>query len=102
MNTIYANGYDVHVKKYVVYGKPSNNCLYLDQEFKVTASETEINPAFDKGLLIVSVNGRMYIPVANNTNDNIIVTIDDSSVSVPPISPTPAATCVGWSYSMSI
>ena len=102
MNALYANGYDVHVKKYVVYGKPSNNCLYLDQEFKNMASETEINPAFDKGLLIVSVNGEMYVPVANNTSDNIIVTIDDSSVSVPPTVPPSAATCVGWSYGRSI
>lgn len=79
MDTIRESSEDVHVRRYVAYGNPSNGKLYYEPTYKTQVSTNDAKDAFDKGLLmVVDVNAdASFTPVC--MIDNTVFTVAGST-----------------------
>lgn len=66
-NKIYEDAKDLHVKKYVVYGKAADKKLYYESTYTTQVSANDAKDAFDKGLLMIVDGTTTLVPVAMST-----------------------------------
>lgn len=64
MESIYEKSKDLHIRKYVVYGKEEDTKLYADSSYKKTVSKTVLEEAFLLGALLVVDNNEYTVPVS--------------------------------------
>lgn len=64
MEHIYENGNERHTKKVMLYGKTTDHKLYEDSGFTKAVSTEVGKNLFEKGLMLVSVGGRIINPAA--------------------------------------
>lgn len=64
MESIYEKSKDLHIRKYVVYGKEEDTKLYADSSYKKTVSKATLEEAFLLGALLVVNNNEYTVPVS--------------------------------------
>lgn len=64
MESIYEKSKDLHIRKYVVYGKEEDTKLYADSSYKKTVSKAALEEAFLLGALLVVDNNEYTVPVS--------------------------------------
>ena len=80
MKKIYEHSNDLHIRKYLLYGKTADSKLYADKDFKEKVSAADVENAYQKGALMI-VNGTTYLtPVSYAAGT--VKTIDDSGATI--------------------
>lgn len=64
MEHIYEKSKDLHIRKYIVYGKKEDSKLYADSTYKVKVNKADIEAAFMLGALLIVDASEYTVPVA--------------------------------------
>ena len=79
LNKLYEQGKDLHVAKYVTYGKTADHKLYADKDCKETVTKAEIEDAFKKGRLVIVEGANYLVPVAFGATGAVTVTAGETA-----------------------
>ena len=55
---------DIHVRKYVAYGKVADHKLYLESDYKTQISKADAEYAFSRGMLMIIDGSNTLMPVS--------------------------------------
>lgn len=78
MEKIYEALNDVHVRKYVVYGKTADKKLYYESTFTTQVTKADMTELFEKGLLLIDDGTKKLVPVSM-TGSTVTTVIAGSS-----------------------